>query len=141
AASRPCSPGRVTAPRACSRPGSGPRVEGTGMTALLDKLFDRRRNTALAVEDTRAVHACASWLINYPDDDLIAKLPTIAELAGGLDPRVGVPLARSVEALSGDVIGLRSEEHTSELQSRFDLVCRLLLAKTKSCDQRVAHVA
>src|SRR5699024_12499165 len=25
----------------------------------------------------------------------------------------------------------RSEEHTSELQSRFDLVCRLLLAKIK----------
>src|SRR5207249_5246338 len=27
------------------------------------------------------------------------------------------------------VIGGRSEEHTSELQSRFDLVCRLLLEK------------
>src|SRR5699024_12498224 len=27
--------------------------------------------------------------------------------------------------------GFRSEEHTSELQSRFDLVCRLLLAKKK----------
>src|SRR5699024_11307789 len=27
------------------------------------------------------------------------------------------------------VAGLRSEEHTSELQSRFDLVCRLLLEK------------
>src|SRR5699024_11963306 len=27
--------------------------------------------------------------------------------------------------------GLRSEEHTSELQSRFDLVCRLLLEKKK----------
>src|SRR5699024_11266706 len=26
----------------------------------------------------------------------------------------------------------RSEEHTSELQSRFDLVCRLLLAKKKN---------
>src|SRR5699024_12121695 len=26
-------------------------------------------------------------------------------------------------------VGLRSEEHTSELQSRFDLVCRLLLEK------------
>src|SRR5699024_12087543 len=25
--------------------------------------------------------------------------------------------------------GIRSEEHTSELQSRFDLVCRLLLEK------------
>src|SRR5438067_9841656 len=27
----------------------------------------------------------------------------------------------------------RSEEHTSELQSRFDLVCRLLLEKKKTC--------
>src|SRR5207249_10464117 len=31
----------------------------------------------------------------------------------------------------GDSIGARSEEHTSELQSRFDLVCRLLLEKKK----------
>src|SRR5699024_1989162 len=30
------------------------------------------------------------------------------------------------------VIGDRSEEHTSELQSRFDLVCRLLLEKQKN---------
>src|SRR5207249_11821458 len=29
------------------------------------------------------------------------------------------------------VTGSRSEEHTSELQSRFDLVCRLLLEKKK----------
>src|SRR5699024_11881188 len=29
-------------------------------------------------------------------------------------------------------ISARSEEHTSELQSRFDLVCRLLLEKKKS---------
>src|SRR2546422_8457517 len=29
------------------------------------------------------------------------------------------------------VIGLRSEEHTSELQSRLHLVCRLLLEKKK----------
>src|SRR5437868_12013342 len=28
----------------------------------------------------------------------------------------------------------RSEEHTSELQSRFDLVCRLLLEKKKKTD-------
>src|SRR5207249_9090373 len=27
------------------------------------------------------------------------------------------------------LVGSRSEEHTSELQSRFDLVCRLLLEK------------
>src|SRR5699024_11515443 len=29
----------------------------------------------------------------------------------------------------------RSEEHTSELQSRFDLVCRLLLEKKKAADK------
>src|SRR5207249_10988203 len=28
---------------------------------------------------------------------------------------------------AGPAVSLRSEEHTSELQSRFDLVCRLLL--------------
>src|SRR6266513_6555799 len=32
--------------------------------------------------------------------------------------------------VSADVVA-RSEEHTSELQSRFDLVCRRLLEKTK----------
>src|SRR5699024_11866160 len=31
----------------------------------------------------------------------------------------------------------RSEEHTSELQSRFDLVCRLLLEKKKKQDADV----
>src|SRR5207249_7348605 len=29
----------------------------------------------------------------------------------------------------------RSEEHTSELQSRFELVCRLLLEKKESCSR------
>src|SRR5699024_3620504 len=39
---------------------------------------------------------------------------------------------QSVFALEPDLIESRSEEHTSELQSRFDLVCRLLLEKKKS---------
>src|SRR5438067_6284814 len=38
-------------------------------------------------------------------------------------------------------LGLRSEEHTSELQSRFDLVCRLLLEKKNRCisNDRLQH--
>src|SRR5699024_11950830 len=32
----------------------------------------------------------------------------------------------------------RSEEHTSELQSRFDLVCRLLLEKKNTTAQQIA---
>src|SRR5699024_12799806 len=41
-------------------------------------------------------------------------------------------LGRRVLLLGDEHGGLRSEEHTSELQSRFDLVCRLLLEKKKT---------
>src|SRR5207249_10472275 len=50
----------------------------------------------------------------------------------------GVAAARALEAgeldgfwanAMGTEVAVRSEEHTSELQSRFDLVCRLLLEK------------
>src|SRR6266513_3944767 len=40
------------------------------------------------------------------------------------------PLARRQRTV-GAILELRSEEHTSELQSRFDSVCRLLLEKKK----------
>src|SRR5207249_9656373 len=45
-------------------------------------------------------------------------------------PQAGVPLIlRGSSGIPGGPP--RSEEHTSELQSRFDLVCRLLLEKKK----------
>src|SRR5690349_21997573 len=47
-----------------------------------------------------------------------------------LGARVGAEVSRLIE----DFGELRSEEHTSELQSRRDLVCRLLLEK-KNNDQ------
>src|SRR5207247_4762873 len=43
---------------------------------------------------------------------------------GGLDPR-------HIAVLYFEDLSARSEEHTSELQSRVDLVCRLLLEKKK----------
>src|SRR2546422_2750176 len=59
---------------------------------------------------------------------------------GALGP-VGAPVARGArgrgDASVVDTVGLgaepisRSEEHTSELQSRLHLVCRLLLEKKK----------
>lgn len=79
------------------------------MTALLDRLFDRRRNTAIGVDDIRATHACASWLISYPGDELVENLPALRKLAGSLDSRVAEPLLETVEALSGDVISLREQ--------------------------------
>src|SRR5690606_39886642 len=40
----------------------------------------------------------------------------------------------TVSELENFLLLIRSEEHTSELQSRENLVCRLLLEKKKRCD-------
>src|SRR5207249_5296079 len=47
----------------------------------------------------------------------------------GWERVIDTPISES--AIIGAACGMRSEEHTSELQSRFDLVCRLLLEKKK----------
>src|SRR5438067_7088710 len=44
---------------------------------------------------------------------------------------VVAPSALAAASRKASAAALRSEEHTSELQSRFDLVCRLLLEKKK----------
>src|SRR5260370_17212393 len=52
------------------------------------------------------------------------------------DQRTAAVIARNIETLglSGAALrrGVRSEEHTSELQSHLNLVCRLLLEKKKN---------
>src|SRR5437588_4214893 len=50
---------------------------------------------------------------------------------------VGIPGPAGVEKSAGGG-GIRSEEHTSELQSHSDLVCRLLLEKKKQKQNRKA---
>src|SRR2546422_11745834 len=51
----------------------------------------------------------------------------------GFEQRIARQTVRAVEAGAGDLAHgeQRSEEHTSELQSRLHLVCRLLLEKKK----------
>src|SRR5690349_24123060 len=44
------------------------------------------------------------------------------------------------KAVPSGILSTRSEEHTSELQSRRDLVCRLLLEKKKKKKQKVINV-
>src|SRR5437868_10719957 len=46
--------------------------------------------------------------------------------------------ARPVCGLDRPAVLCRSEEHTSELQSRFDLVCRLLLEKKNNIPPCIA---
>src|SRR5699024_11702973 len=49
-----------------------------------------------------------------------------------ITPRCSTSPSASSIGRSRTAPGSRSEEHTSELQSRFDLVCRLLLEKKKA---------
>src|SRR2546422_7083247 len=51
------------------------------------------------------------------------------ELHGRIDHTASVEIVGRVNPLAADLF--RSEEHTSELQSRLHLVCRLLLEKKK----------
>src|SRR2546422_6161291 len=60
-----------------------------------------------------------------------ARPPSLAELPAWPPPSNRAPTA-SACAPYRELIELRSEEHTSELQSRLHLVCRLLLEKKKT---------
>src|SRR5438874_3553778 len=53
---------------------------------------------------------------------------------GAVALRVDRPQSRAADAQVEEAV-LRSEEHTSELQSRRELVCRLLLEKKTKADQ------
>src|SRR5699024_12042828 len=76
------------------------------------------------------------------DDDAVEGLSGLDDLGGPLLDRLEVFGGEGfgdveVEVVAvGDVGPDRSEEHTSELQSRFDLVCRLLLEKKKTSIRR-----
>src|SRR3712207_8862578 len=66
----------------------------------------------------------------------VANLEPV-QLSGTTVKRASLHNADIIEGLDlhiGDMVYVRSEEHTSELQSRQYLVCRLLLEKNNSYD-------
>src|SRR5438067_7951319 len=71
----------------------------------------------------------------YPDEGLDARLERLAVELHHREEIALVGHRHGRHARGGHRRGHagrgRSEEHTSELQSRFDLVCRLLLEKNK----------
>src|SRR5699024_12121468 len=85
--------------------------------------FPTRRSSDLYLLDPRIVPG-TRWITGANVDgrhvfDLVAGRDFTSDgTIEGADVRAGDPAPRS-------------EEHTSELQSRFDLVCRLLLEKKK----------
>src|SRR5207249_10943253 len=73
-----------------------------------------------------------SYIIYAP---LIAGMTTILYEGVPIRPDAGIwwkiVQDHKVDVMFSAPTAIRSEEHTSELQSRFDLVCRLLLEKKK----------
>src|SRR2546426_9130375 len=54
------------------------------------------------------------------------------DFAASLYTKMGIDPAQTLHATTGRPVQLRSEEHTSELQSPCNIVCRLLLEKKKT---------
>src|SRR5699024_12752893 len=80
------------------------------------------------------VHVKPHPVFTRDGDNLRMDLPvSFDEAALGAEVKVptlgGMPVKVKVAPGTPSGRTLRSEEHTSELQSRFDLVCRLLLEK------------
>src|SRR2546430_4144849 len=61
----------------------------------------------------------------------LSRLPRFSAALDGLFGVLGPESARKLTGFSSPAELLRSEEHTSELQSQSNLVCRLLLEKKK----------
>src|SRR2546427_8792875 len=69
----------------------------------------------------------------FPYTTLFRSPRLVATQSGGGESPTHVPrTCRHIAAVRAGN-GLRSEEHTSELQSQSNLVCRLLLEKKKNC--------
>src|SRR5207249_12247857 len=81
--------------------------------------FDEERSRLLLLSD-RLLRVPPSE--EETPDGLVLEPPCLPEVGDGLRVKAAAP---------------RSEEHTSELQSRFDLVCRLLLEKKKQNKEMV----
>src|SRR5438067_10794142 len=94
---------------------------GVGASRLLLGLYEVSAPARLTIIVNTGDDIELHGLKISPDLDIVTYT-----LAGIVDPAKGWGIrGETFHALK------RSEEHTSELQSRFDLVCRLLLEKKK----------
>src|SRR5437773_4589634 len=77
-------------------------------------------------------------MIRRPPRSTLFPYTTLFRSQDLADPPVDRRGDRAVLELDAGALdrGLRSEEHTSELQSHHDLVCRLLLEKKKKKNDR-----
>src|SRR2546428_5145647 len=98
--------------------------ETIGSAAAVDAI---RKGIDLAAAHIAGERAVAFGEIGRP------HFPVDAEIVTACNELLGYAMARAKELDCAVVLHTRSEEHTSELQSRSDIVCRLLLEKNNRC--------
>src|SRR3989440_7629261 len=117
------------------RGADGNRALGDDQLGAVQVPPDGARHLEHVLQVGRAV--LARWRADRDEDD-VRTLDRSADVGGEL--QAAVPLIAHDERLESGLVDrepvLRSEEHTSELQSRSDLVCRLLLEKKKNTTTR-----
>src|SRR6185503_19494864 len=106
-------------------------------------VFRNSRLLAEAVPMTRAPAAlaiCTAAEPTPPAAPWINTLWPLRRLPASCNARYAVSPVMGTPAACSKVMDCRSEEHTSELQSRLHLVCRLLLEKKKKKTTRPVNI-
>src|SRR5690606_41731261 len=106
-----------------------PAPSCTGFAAHLPlHSFPPRRSSDLSLRAvaSEGIARVAAALPEQPGDPVVHR---VRSEVWGAPVADGVPAGAAFAAEAMGFLGDRSEEHTSELQSRENLVCRLLLEK------------
>src|SRR5437870_8055308 len=103
-------------------------LEGPTSSAVADQLFSTGV-TPVHIDEAKAAVAVAASKLQLSFGEPKVELADLMLLSRQMHTllKSGVPIIRALSGLEQS----RSEEHTSELQSRGHLVCRLLLEKKK----------
>src|SRR5699024_11273008 len=103
-------------------------VEDTLFVPMLGRIYASEYCPQI-LYDPKALELKKKLPSSLPEQDGQSQYTLLASAArsANMDRYIRAFLERRPD---GVIVQLRSEEHTSELQSRFDIVCRLLLEKT-----------
>src|SRR5690625_5618454 len=114
------------------------KAQFTGVNEHFEAIFNAAEATQIVFQQPASPREADSGALEHKFRRQTSALPESAESVQGFTTDQcahlgGIEVVVSVAELAIDIdtAPLRSEEHTSELQSRGHLVCRLLLEKKK----------
>src|SRR5690606_39612449 len=109
------------------------RVFGARLRTVLSRSVEKKPLAFCAGIGVTALvqssNATTMLVTSFVAQDLVALTPALVIVLGA---DVGTALMARILTFDLSWLSPRSEEHTSELQSRENLVCRLLLEKKKT---------